>query len=110
MIDPDRARRGRTSRRRGNDFERALAGGLGGRRIGHLGGPTDVLTPLFAIQAKVGGCFSERYWRWLAAIPRADGRIPVLIVGDAPGPGRRRRAVVVLDLEDWRDLHGELPG
>lgn len=109
MIDPDRSRRGRTSRRRGNDFERSLAGGLGGRRIGHLGGPTDVLTPLFSIQAKVGGCFSERYWRWLAAIPRADGRVPVLIVGDVPGPGRRRRAVVVLDLEDWRDLHGELP-
>jgi hypothetical protein len=41
------------------------------------------------------------------AIPRTGGRIPVLIVGDAPGPGHRRRAFVVLELGDFRDLHGE---
>ncbi len=66
-----------------------------------------MLTPLLAVQAKCGGAFSERYWRWLSAIPRSGGRIPVLIVGDAPGPGHRRRAFVVLELGDFRDLHGE---
>jgi hypothetical protein len=105
-----RARRGRSNRRRGNDFERALAGELGGRRVGQFGEPADVPTPLFAIQAKVGGSSSERYWRWRAAIPRPDGRMSVLIVGDASGPGRRRRVVVVMDLGDWRDLHGEVTG
>ena len=34
--------------------------------------------------------------------------LPVLVVGDAPGPGYRRRALVVMDLRDFRDLHGEL--
>ena len=106
--DPVRARRSRSNRRRGNDWERALALELGGRRIGQYGEPSDVLTPLFAVQAKVGGSFSERYWRWLSAIPRSGGRIPVLIVGDAPGPGYRRRAVVIMELGDWRDLHGEV--
>jgi hypothetical protein len=108
VIDPERSRRGRSNRRRGNDFERALAVELAGRRVGQFGQATDVLTPLFAVQAKVGGCFSERYWRWLAALPRTGGRVPILIVGDAPGPGFRRRAVVVMDLADFRDLHGEL--
>ena len=108
MIDPTRSRRGRSNRRRGNDFERALAAELAGRRVGQYGGPADVVTPLFAVQAKVGGSFSERYWRWLAALPRTGGRIPILIVGDAPGPGFRRRAVVVMELGDFRDLHGEL--
>ena len=69
-----------------------------------------MLTPLFAIQAKVGGAISERHWRWLMAIPRAGGRIPVLIVGDAPAPGCRRRAVAIVELGDWRDLHGDVPG
>ena len=69
-----------------------------------------MLTPLFAVQAKVGGSFSERYWRWLSAIPRTAGRIPVLVVGDAPGPGHRRRAVVIMELGDWRDLHGDDAG
>ena len=108
MIDPARSRRGRSNRRRGNDFERSLAAELAGRRIGQYGGPSDVLTPLFAVQCKVGGSFSERYWRWLSAIPRSGGRIPVLIVGDAPGPGYRRRALVIMELGDWRDLHGEV--
>jgi hypothetical protein len=108
VIDPERSRRGRSNRRRGNDFERTLAAEFAGRRVGHFGGPSDVLTPMFAVQAKVGGCFSERYWRWLSAMPRSGGRVPILVVGDAPAPGFRRRAVVVMDLADFRDLHGEL--
>jgi hypothetical protein len=79
VIDPERSRRGRSNRRRGNDWERRLAADLAGRRVGQYGEAADVLTPLFAIQAKVGGAFSERHWRWLMAIPRAGGRIPVLI-------------------------------
>jgi hypothetical protein len=110
MIDPARCRGGGSARGRSNDGEGRLADELAGRRIGQYGGPSDVLTPLFAVQRKVGGAFSERYWRWLSAIPRSGGRIPVLIVGDAPGPGYRRRALVIMELGDWRDLHGEVGG
>jgi hypothetical protein len=107
MIDTDRSRRGRANRRRGNDWERSLAAELGGRRVGQYGDPADVLTPLLAVQAKCGRAFSERYWGWLSAIPRTGDRVPVLIVGDAPGPGHRRRAFVVIELGDFRDPHWE---
>ncbi|CAN5654751.1 hypothetical protein BH23CHL7_BH23CHL7_20460 [soil metagenome] len=110
MIDPERSRRGRSNRRRGNDWERTLAAQLGGRRVGQYGDPADVLTPLLAVQAKCGLAYPERLDRWLRAIPRTGGRLPVLIVGDAPGPGYRRRALIVMDLGDFRDLHGEVGG
>jgi hypothetical protein len=32
-----------------------------------------------------------------------------LVVTDAPGPGHRRRAMVILDLDDWADLHAGTP-
>jgi hypothetical protein len=32
---------------------------------------------------------------------------PILVVADAPGPGHKRRAMVILELSDWRALHGE---
>jgi hypothetical protein len=105
-LDPVRSRRGRANRRRGNDFERSLAAELGGRRIGQYGDPADVLTPLFVVQAKVRKAFPYWMTRELDRLPRADGRIPLLVVSDSPGPGRRRRSVVVVDLRDWVDLHG----
>ena len=108
MIDPVRSRRGRSNRRRGNDFERTLATELGGRRVGQYGEPADVLTSLLAVQAKVGASFSERYWRWLSAIPRTGVCAPRssswVMRRDH---GHRRRAFVVIELGDFRDLHGE---
>ena len=93
MIDPVRSRRGRSNRRRGNDWERSLASELGGRRVGQYGEPADVLTPLLAIQAKVGGSFSERYWRWLV-VPSPARRVAsrssswVIRQGQATGAAR----------------------
>ena len=49
MIDPERSRRGRANRRRGNDWERRLAVDLAGRRVGQYGEPADVVMPLFAV-------------------------------------------------------------
>jgi hypothetical protein len=46
----------------------------------------------------------------LSSIPRPEGRAPILIVGDEPGPGHPRRALVVMELGDWHDLHGEVEG
>lgn len=102
-----RAKRGRSSRQRGNAWERELALRLGGKRVGHFGGKTDVEAPWLVIQAKVGGAFSERYWSWLNQLSAKGDQLRALIVGDAPGAGTRRRAIVVLDLDDFADWFGK---
>lgn len=104
------ARRGRNNRSRGNSIEREVGKRLGLRRVGQYGGPEDLSGDLFAAQVKSGGSFSERYWAWLKAVPTNAGQTPLLVVTDAPGPGRRRRAIVVLDLEEWVALHGPTGG
>ncbi len=100
------ARRGRTNRSRGNAIEREVGRQLGLRRVGQFGGPDDLSGEMFAAQVKSGGAFPERLWSWLRAVPVNGGQTPLLVVTDAPGPGHRRRAVVVLDITDWVALHG----
>ena len=101
--------RGRRANQRGKAWERAVAAQIGGERVGQLGGKDDVQHPRFAIQTKVGKAFPERFWSWLCAIPTLPGQRRALIVGDAPGPGRRRRAVVVLELQEWEVAEGLTP-
>lgn len=103
--DEVRSRRGRLSRRHGNDFEREIAAKLGIRRVGQYGTATDVEGDWITIQAKVGGAFPERLWRWL---PAAKGdQLRAVIVGDSPGPGRKRRCLIVLDLDDFSSWFGK---
>jgi len=106
MENPVTVRRGRTNRSRGNAIERDVARHLGLRRVGQFGGKEDVSGDLWAAQVKSGGSFSERYWGWLKSVPVNAGQVQLLVVTDAPGPGHKRRGIVVLDLDDWRDLHG----
>jgi hypothetical protein len=106
LREPSASRRGRTNRSRGNAIERDVARHLGLRRVGQFGGKEDVAGDLWAAQVKSGGSFSERYWSWLKAVPVNASQVQLLVVTDAPGPGHKRRAIVVLDLDDWRDLHG----
>lgn len=106
VRDEAATRRGRNNRARGNAIEREIGKALGLRRVGQYGGPDDLTSPMFAAQVKSGGAFSERYWSWLRAIPTTAGQTPLLVVTDAPGPGHRRRAVVVVTIEDWQALHG----
>jgi hypothetical protein len=106
VRDPAASRRGRTNRSRGNAIERDVARHLGLRRVGQYGGKEDVAGDLWAAQVKSGGAFSERYWAWLKAVPVNADQVQLLVVTDARGPGHPRRAIVVLDLDDWRDLHG----
>ena len=105
-LDPAAARRGRNNRQRGNAIERDIAKLLGLRRVGQFGGPEDVSGDMFIVQVKSGGAFSERFWSWLKALPQNAGQTPLLVVTDAPGPGHKRRAVVILDLDEWIALHG----
>ena len=107
VYDPDKAKRGKNNRSRGNAIEREIGKRLGLRRVGQYGGPEDLSGELFAVQVKSGGSFPERLWTWLKAVPANAGQTPLLVVTDAPGPGRRRRrAVVVLELDEWIALHG----
>lgn len=103
------ARRGKNNRARGNAIEREVGKSLGLRRVGQFGGPTDLgeTGDMFAVQVKSGGSFSERFWQWLKAVPVAADQTAILVVTDAPGPGHKRRAVVVVDLTDWVLLHGK---
>lgn len=109
IIPADRVTRGRRSRNRGNAIERGVAAQMGLRRVGQFGGPTDVGTAAepFRVSVKSGsGYFSERYWDQLRRQDVSAGQTALLVVTDAPGPGRRRRAMVVLSLDDWLGLHG----
>jgi hypothetical protein len=103
------AHRGKNNNRRGKQWERTIAANIGGERVGQAGGKDDVQHPRFAIQAKVGTMFPERLWKWLAAVPIKPGQRQALVVGDAPGPGKRRRAVVLMNYEDWREAEGLAP-
>lgn len=107
LQHPDAIRRGRNNRQRGNAIEREVGKRLGMRRVGQYGGPDDLSNDLFAAQVKSGGYFSERQWGWLKAVPVKAGQTPLLIIVDTPGPGIRRRGMVILDLDSWRELHGE---
>lgn len=105
VMTPETIRRGKSARRRGIDYERELAWKLGGTKVGHFGGAADVIVnEMFVVQSKVGLRFPGWMQDELNKLPRTGGRIPLLVVADA-GSGHKRRAVVVLGLDDWRDLH-----
>jgi len=107
MSDADieqqnKAKRGKRARNKGNSFERTVAEQIGGERVGQYGGKTDVQADWIAIQCKVGnGSYSERYDGWLRSVKGNANQISALVVGDAPGPGVKRRTMVVLDWEDF---------
>jgi len=104
------SRRGLNNRRRGNAIERDVAKQLGLSRVGQYGGPDDAgkAGEPFVVQVKSGKSFPERIYRWLKALPSNANQTPLVVITDAPGPGHRRRALVVLTLEDWVALHGKL--
>jgi hypothetical protein len=104
------SRRGKLNRSRGNAIEREVAKQLGLSRVGQYGGPDDAgkAGEPFIVQVKSGKSFPERIYRWLKALPSNANQTPLVVITDAPGPGHRRRALVVLTLEDWVALHGKL--
>jgi hypothetical protein len=95
--------RGRRARNRGNAFEREVAARLGGgaKRVGMFGSKTDVESPWLAAQTKVGGSYPERIDGWLRSINAKGDQLRAVILGDSPGPGARRRTLIVLDFEDF---------
>jgi len=108
MENPVTVRRGRNNASRGKRIQRKRIEGLGGTNLAGNNPNLDGIGELFRYESKSGGSFSERYWRWLRGIPKGATQVGVLIVTDTPGPGHRARSIVVVDYDDWRDLHGEL--
>ncbi len=102
-----RSSRGKRARQRGNSFEREVAARLNGKRTGMFGGKNDVEAGYFVIQCKVGLSYPERLDKWLRELnPKAD-QLAVLVVGDSPGAGTRRRALAVIDFDDFVQWYGK---
>ena len=117
-------RRAKSAIRNGKDAERQIARDTGGKRVGHYGGEVDVISPTprrFVIQSKRVTApslarseaaarrphFPEWMWDELRKLPVTGGDVPALVVSDKPGPGRPRRALVVVDYRDYVELYGE---
>jgi hypothetical protein len=83
---------------------------VGGRRTGQFGGKDDILADaLFAYQVKSRQTAAWPGWmaRELDALRSArQDREPVLVVAEAPGPGRRSRRLYVVDEKTWLAIHG----
>lgn len=106
-ANAERASRGKRARQRGNAFEREVASRLNGKRTGMYGGKDDVQAGAFVIQCKVGLSYPERLDKWLRELnPKAD-QLGVLVVGDSPGAGKRRRALAIIDFEDFVQWFGK---
>lgn len=105
MTD-DASTRGRRSRNRGNAYERSVAERIGGARVGQYGTKVDVEADWIVAQCKTGASYPERLDGWLRAIP-SDHRLRALILSDSPGPGHKRRELIVLDLADFLDWYGK---
>lgn len=106
VKDPAAIRRGKNNRSRGLAIQREVNRRAGLDNIPYNAENHDGRSAMFASEVKSGGSFSERYWKWLKGVPAGADQTSILIVADTPGPGTRRRAIVVLDLDDWADLHG----
>ena len=106
-ANAERASRGKRARQRGNAFEREVATKLNGKRTGMFGGKNDVEAGHFVIQCKVGLSYPERLDKWLRELtPKAD-QLGILVVGDSPGAGVKRRALVVIDFDDFIAWYGK---
>ncbi len=106
-ANAERSSRGKRARQRGNSFEREVATRLNGKRTGMYGGKNDVEAGSFVIQCKVGLSYPERLDKWLRDLnPKAD-QLAVLVVGDSPGTGTRRRALAIIDFDDFVQWYGK---
>lgn len=106
FVPKVRSLRGKRANRRGRSQSAAIAKDTGGENHEVRGTAVDVQTGIYNVQSKKdNGLFSERHWKLLRSIP-ADGRVPALVVKDAPGPGKRVRGYAMLKYEDWLEVTG----
>lgn len=111
-LDPDRAKRGKNARAKGNSYERSVAKRLGIKRVGQYGGAEDAgdANDWISVQCKVGGTYPLTIDRWLRAIPDRADRLRAVVIGDAPGSSGKRRELIVLDFSDFVNWYGRASG
>ena len=106
-ANAERSSRGKRARQRGNSFEREVAARLNGKRTGMYGGKNDVEAGYFVIQCKVGLSYPERLDKWLRDLnPKAD-QLAMLMVNDSPKASKRRRALAIIDFDDFVQWYGK---
>lgn len=102
--------RGKNARKRGLNLQLQAARDLGLSNL-QGNGAADARTEsmygnaAFVAQMKSGGLFPGWMQRELDYLPRGQGRTPILVVIETPGPGRKARRLVVMSDADFRALH-----
>lgn len=106
VRDESRAKTGRNNRKRGGAEELVVARKLGGEKVGPLGLPHDVIVPGYLrLQVKKLARWPSlaAVLTWLDAMPAGAEMRGVTIA--STGHGTRR--VLVLDLDEFAEHHGE---
>jgi len=104
-------RRGKNNRKRGLALQLEHARRLGltnlqGNGAADAKSESTFCNAAFVAQFKAGLMFPGWMQRELDYLPRTGGRTPLLVIVETPGPGRKARALVVMDESDFIDLHG----
>lgn len=107
FVPKSKSLQGKRANRRGRTESARIAKAIGGTNHEVEGKPYDASNGMYVVQSKKdNGMFSERIWKLLQSIPRVDGKVPVLIVKDAPGSGQKVRGYAVMYHQDFTDISG----
>lgn len=108
-YDPDRAKRGKNNRARGNAIERWVCSLLGIKRVGQYGGLEDggSYDDHLVIQVKSGGAFQESLRRKITSVPARSDQLRGWVTASTPGAGTRREGVISFDLREFADWYGK---
>jgi hypothetical protein len=82
-----------------------MAKALGLRRVGQYGGPVEIAGERLVAQAKSGGSFPERIWRWLQIGPGERRQTPGSSSSTRRAAATAAALLVIVSLEDWTALH-----
>lgn len=106
------SRRGRTNRQRGNAIERWVCARLGISRVGQYGGKEDggKAHDWMVIQVKSGGAYPERIDGLVRSLTPNAEQLRAVVHTDAPGGGRKRRALITCDFEEFVAWFGAAKG
>ena len=106
-YDEARSRRGRSSRRLGNDQERRAEKRYGWEKIGERGEKTDLRGRMFKVQQKASRRPTPALFRDVFAGLDAtrDGRVPLLLMSYVRA-GVGTEDFIVVRGSDWLELHG----
>jgi hypothetical protein len=106
--DEARSRRGKSSRRLGNDGERRSEKRYGWTKTGEFGGIDDLVGTLHVVQQKTTRAAPPLRWKGIFARldERAAGRIPLILLSFVRA-GVDTEDFVIVRGKDWLALHGK---